>query len=499
MDKATKTLSHMMDQNTSRGIAAVRHIKETHKLEGVYGTVAELFTVSDRYKTAVEVTANNSLFHYVVDNDETASQILDILNEERSGRVTFMPLNRLRHKNVNLPQANDALDMMTKIQFDPKFEPAMRQIFGRTIICPNLQIAAQYARSHGIDAITPDGDRSDNKGALSGGYHDTNRSRLTAAQALAKLRDEHDQHRHRKDEIGRDLERLNQEVTKATTEVQKAEQRVQQSENSYGPMQQELRGKTLDLHSKRDRLEAKQRTKSNQDADMKLLSEQKSAYEADKASDFKKDLSTAEEAQLEALSSSLPNLQKEHREASKALSELEVKKSTTDVELRESLRPRLEQLQTVDEDSGAPVSANKLKELQRELKRLNKKVEDAETKLKEADDTLEAATAQITDLERRNAEYHTQKDDIKAAIQKHTKRSEKGIAKRALMAEKAAEVAKNIRDLGSLPDEAYERKYTRLPSDQVDVSNYQAQNSTDNSRPSKNSTPSMSRSRSIAT
>jgi len=73
LDRAERFLSHMMDQNTSRGLAAVRRIKRQHNLDGVYGTLAELFEIPDKYRTAVEVTAGNSLFHYVVDTDETAT------------------------------------------------------------------------------------------------------------------------------------------------------------------------------------------------------------------------------------------------------------------------------------------------------------------------------------------------------------------------------------------------------------------------------------------
>ncbi|KAK3060403.1 hypothetical protein LTS18_008610, partial [Coniosporium uncinatum] len=85
LDRAERFLSHMMDQNTSRGLAAVRRIKRQHNLDGVYGTLAELFEIPDKYRTAVEVTAGNSLFHYVVDTDDTATKVLEILQREKAG------------------------------------------------------------------------------------------------------------------------------------------------------------------------------------------------------------------------------------------------------------------------------------------------------------------------------------------------------------------------------------------------------------------------------
>src|SRR5690606_21292095 len=108
----------------------------------------------ERYRTAVEVAAGNSLFHYVVDNDDTATKVLSLLQKEKAGRVTFMPLNRLKARSHNLPEANDAMPMVRKIKFDQQFTKAFQQVFGNTIICPDLSIAAQYARSHGVNAIT---------------------------------------------------------------------------------------------------------------------------------------------------------------------------------------------------------------------------------------------------------------------------------------------------------------------------------------------------------
>ena len=47
----------MMDNSLSRGLASVKRIVNEQNLSGVYGTLAELCEVDDRYRTAVEVTA----------------------------------------------------------------------------------------------------------------------------------------------------------------------------------------------------------------------------------------------------------------------------------------------------------------------------------------------------------------------------------------------------------------------------------------------------------
>ena len=125
------------------------------------------------------------MFHVVVDTDDTASRLVDIMMREKNGRVTFMPLNRLKPKDVTYPNAPDAIPLIQKLRFDPAHEKAFKQVFGKTCVCRDLTIAAAYVKSHGINTITLDGDKVDRKGALTGGYHDVRRSRIEAIRNVA--------------------------------------------------------------------------------------------------------------------------------------------------------------------------------------------------------------------------------------------------------------------------------------------------------------------------
>ena len=446
-----------MDQNTSRGIAAVRRIKRQLNLDGVYGTLAELITVNERYRTAVEVTAGTSLFHYVVDTDETATKVMEVLQRDQLGRVTFMPLNRLRPKAGNIPNSNDAIPMIEKIVYDNRYEKALQQVFGKTIICPNLAIAAQYARTHGVNAITPEGDRSDKKGALTGGFYDPRHSRLEAMRNVSKWRDEYEAQRSRGSEIKRNIERLDQEITRAVGELQKVEQKRQQSDNSYGPLRLELRSKMDALQKTKDNLEAKQRALENIEANIKALTDQQSAHEAELSSDFKKALSNQEEAQLENLSITVQELRRQYAELSASRSELEGRKAMIEVELQENLRPRLEQLRSQEFDNGGGNVKGSLSQSQRELKKINQAIDGVETRLQEIDDSIEQVNTQITELEQRNAECRKAQEDIAKSIERQQKRMEKSMQVRAVLTKRAGECSRNIRDLGVLPEEAFAR------------------------------------------
>ncbi|KAJ5508186.1 hypothetical protein N7527_010329 [Penicillium freii] len=466
VDRAERNLSQMMDNNTSRGTAAVRRIQRQHNLEGVYGTLAELFDVNDRYRTAVEVTAGQSLFHYVVDTDETATTVLEILQKEKAGRVTFMPLNRLRSRPMNMPRASDTIPMIDKLQYDPAYERAFQHVFGKTIICPNLQVASQYARSHGVNAITPEGDRSDKRGALTGGYHDSRQSRLDAVKSLAKWRDEYETKRNRGTEIRKELEKLDQMITKAVGELQKLEQQRHQVQNSSGPLRHELRAKRDLLQNKNDTLDAKRRALRNVESNLAALNDQVNAFQTELASPFQKALTSEEEARLETLSSTVQDLRRQYQELSGQRSELEARKSVLEVELRENLNPRLDQLLNRDIDIADEEVQGNLKETQREVKRLGQALEKLNARLKEVDTSIEEGNTRVIDLQQRNAETRREIEDLARSIEKHQRRMEKSMQKKAALTKQGAECAANIRSLGVLPDEAF-TKYQNTDSNTV--------------------------------
>lgn len=455
-----------MDANTSRGLAAVRRIKDQFKLDGVYGTVAELMEVNEKYNTAVEVTAGNSLFHYIVDDERTATKVLEILQRERSGRITFMPLNQLRPRQPNLPRASDSIPMIDKLRYDPLYEKAFHQVFGKTIICPDLTVASQYARSHGVSAITMDGDRSDKKGALSGGYHDKRQSRLEAVKNASYWRQEYEAQRSRSKEVKQAVESKHQQVTIVMGELRKLEQTKQNRDNSYGPLRQQLQSQSTILLNRKDEIETKKRMLNNIDTNVKILTDQQNALEAEISTDFKKALTADEERQLESLSTTIQELRKQLAQASSTRSELEDQKTTLEIELRESLRPRLDQLKSQAYDNQDGNSATRPSDLQKELKRINKSIARIEKRLEELTSSIDEGNTSIAELHQRRAEIRQEQEDVARNIERQQKRVEKNMQKKALLTKQQAEVNARIRDLGVLPQDAF-AKFEKMKSDNI--------------------------------
>jgi structural maintenance of chromosome 3 (chondroitin sulfate proteoglycan 6) len=457
MNRAEQDLAHSMDGATAKGLATVRRLKREQNIPGAYGTVAELLHVNENYRVAVEQTAGNSLFHYVVDNEETATKLAKALYDQHGGRITFMPLSQLHPRPANFPKANDAIPMLSKLQYDPMYEAAFQQVFGKTIICQNLTIAGQYARSHGLNAITPEGDTTNKKGAMTGGYIDSRKSRIGAVRAVENWREEYEGHRARVAELRKEIERKDQEITAAMGDLQKLEQNLRRLDDSFDPLRSEVRHKDAHLDKQKDQLESKIRRRDTVEGMLKQFGDQIEAYETELASEFKKALTRADEEQLEELNVSIQELRGKWNELSTTRRKLENRKNLLEVDIRENLRLKLDQLNSQDIDNTASGSPNNLKEVQRELKRITKAAATIRSKLEENETEIERTESEISKLNKEHTAKEAQQEELAKMMESFTKKMDRSISKKAELTALAAECAKNIRDLGVLPEEAFER------------------------------------------
>lgn len=466
-DQAEKELRHTMDREVARGLATIRRLKQEREIPGTYGTVADLMEVNDAYRIAVEQTAGGRLFNYVVDNEETATKLLNTLHRQQGGRVTCLPLSRLRPRHANMPKAHDAVPLLSKITYDAKFEKAFQRIFGNTVVCPNLTVASQYSRSHGVNSITPEGDTTNKRGALSGGWLDPQKSRLKAVRAANKWRDEFDKLMDQSLDIRKQIEAKDQEITGAMSELQKAEQKLRQADDGFEPASNQLRSMVAHLETERNHLDAAIRRRDTVDKNMNAFIDDRDAHEVELQTDFKKSLTSAEERQLEELSSRTQQLQKEWNEISAARRELESRKQILEASLRQNLQLKLDQLNSqAFEDSASGTSSEGLKEVQRELSKAQKASKAVEADLREIAAKTEQLNQRMEEIAADKADREQAQAEIATRIEKQRKRVEKSLAKKSILTTQLAECAKNIRDLGVLPDEAFD-KYENMETKTV--------------------------------
>ncbi|WFD32644.1 Structural maintenance of chromosomes protein 3 [Malassezia sp. CBS 17886] len=460
---AQRALSGTMDRATASGIQAVQRIAQREQLAGVYGPLYELFSVDERYKTAVEATAGASLFHIVVDTDATASALLEHLGRERSGRVTFMPLNRLRPGDTQYPQAQDAVVLLRKLVFDAALRPAFQQVFGKTIVCPRLDIAAAYVRSYAVNAITLSGDQVNRRGTLSGGFHDPRRSRLDAVGAVQRWLADVATHEGALHETSARLSALEQQITQLHSDEFALEARRQQLHDARVPELDEvtwLRREEADVRSRLARLHQQI---ADDAASAAARGARRTALRAELGAPLAPALDVGEAAELERLvgaesaaRTSLASLARHAVALTDATGALRMEIDERLLRTQGDVAGRLEALSDPPQARAEGASADALR-----------------MRMAANAERLAATQAQSDAVSRTTAELHTKLEAVRGAHSEQAseaarqhKLAERFAAKRQRLLEQRARCNQQIRDLGVLPEDAFEA-YTQRTGDEL--------------------------------
>ena len=176
--KLERTRSEMETSSGSKGMAggaaAVIAARDRGELRGIIGSIAELCApVDDSHESALSTAIGGGMTSLVVESDEVAAQAIRWLAENRAGRATFLPLNKL----TNTRAAGKAVMVSKKpgvigfahelLDYDPKIDIAIRFVLRNTLIVDSMSTA----RSHmgGIRLVTLRGDVTEAGGAMVGG------------------------------------------------------------------------------------------------------------------------------------------------------------------------------------------------------------------------------------------------------------------------------------------------------------------------------------------
>ncbi|MCX6042499.1 MAG: hypothetical protein NTV69_15345, partial [Caldilinea sp.] len=115
------------------GVRAVLQAQSSGRLRGVIGTVASQLRVPAPLEKAIESGLGGALQNLVMASWETAAQAITFLKEQRGGRATFLPLDRL-HVQPAIPAPRragilgNAVDL---VEYAERIEEAAQQLLNR--------------------------------------------------------------------------------------------------------------------------------------------------------------------------------------------------------------------------------------------------------------------------------------------------------------------------------------------------------------------------------
>ncbi|QYZ79682.1 chromosome segregation protein SMC [Methanofollis formosanus] len=166
---AERELMRLEAQQQSRGGVGGPALEAVLGMDGVCGTVAQLGRTPPEYATALDVAAGGKLRYVVAESDGVASEAIRYLKEQRLGRLTFLPMNKLKGREY--PPVREpgvigyAKDLLS---FDPEYDLAFQQVFGSTVVVDTLENARRLMGRYRM--VTLEGELLERSGAMTGGY-----------------------------------------------------------------------------------------------------------------------------------------------------------------------------------------------------------------------------------------------------------------------------------------------------------------------------------------
>ncbi|MEL7493991.1 MAG: chromosome segregation protein SMC [Cyanobacteria bacterium J06554_11] len=155
----------------SQGTQATEVLKRSG-IKGLCGIVAELGQVDATYQLALEIAAGGRMGFMVVEDDRVGARAIDLLKQQRAGRATFLPLNKIRVPSFKpidkWNQPDGFIDYAVNlITCDDRYADVFAFVFGSTVVFESLAEARRNMGKYRI--VTLDGEILEASGAMTGG------------------------------------------------------------------------------------------------------------------------------------------------------------------------------------------------------------------------------------------------------------------------------------------------------------------------------------------
>uniref|UniRef100_A0A0E0JV70 SMC hinge domain-containing protein n=2 Tax=Oryza punctata TaxID=4537 RepID=A0A0E0JV70_ORYPU len=418
-----------------RGLNCARRFIREHQITGFVGPMLELIDCEESFFTAVEVTAGNSLFHVVVENDDISTKIIQVLTREKGGGVTFIPLNKVKVPDVSYPQSDDFVPLLKKLEYKPNHRRAFEQVFGRTVICKDLQAATKVARDNGLNCITLDGDQVARKGHMTGGFHDYRCSKLKFVKTIKYNKEAI----KKKKEHLKNVERnLNKKMTDLVTKQQQMDAESDHAKSEFAMKQMASLEKALG-----------KKEKSLDNIQNQIVQIQSGiAMKYNEMGTEIIDQLTSEEREL------LLQLNTEFTELKEKF--IETRKEELEANLSTNLMRRQKEFEVVISSADSKTLSLEAESKEQELNSSKSSLDDLTAMLKANVDAINNFTMKMEELKRQRDNLKTLEANLDQTVRDGAKDLEQLMSSRSMHLAKQEECMKKIRDLGSLPTDAFE-------------------------------------------
>ncbi|KAL0227262.1 hypothetical protein P9112_014586 [Eukaryota sp. TZLM1-RC] len=451
INKEKRELGHQMPKGVSKSLDILTDASRNGQISGFFGPVIDLFRVDPAFFPAVEAVAKNQLFHVVVADADVASQCISLLKGQNSGRLTFIPLNNLNPKEPVSLTSEDYFPLLSRFDYDSsRFKQVFDQIFGRSLLCRDIELAVSLSTEHRIDCVTIEGDLVARKGPLTGGHLGSRPSRLSIYYRL-------NEHISRNQELKNGLEKVRNDLKSVEVKLD----RVSSSAAAFEHQKSTIKSNMETLFSEKgslraqvdhlsDMKEAQLAAVSKISSSLTSLHREIDSYTNELGTPLSH-LSSEEEGQLEIFKKRSKELERLIGQATTKKSKFESKSNS----LTSLLNSNLYLLKTDLEAqliglNSAITDTLSIKEIEIELESIIARLGQIETRLSETRQEESETKSKLTDLENQKETLTSQVAEYSNVLESEGSEMTRLLTERATFVQKRDEAQKKLKDLGAV-------------------------------------------------
>lgn len=161
------------------GVKVLLNIKTKNPLdwEGLLGTVADILTVPTNLVLPVEVALGAQLQNIITKTSMDAEKAISFLKNNKAGKVTFLPMDTIQPKTIEIPSTFKNQDGFVGIgselvKCDQQYERILNYLLGRVLIVSELKKGLSFAKhyNYSLKIVSLDGQIIMPGGSITGGY-----------------------------------------------------------------------------------------------------------------------------------------------------------------------------------------------------------------------------------------------------------------------------------------------------------------------------------------
>ena len=162
----------------------------------LHGTLADIITADKKTALAFDAVLGNSLQNIVVNDESDAKKAIDYLKQHELGRVTFLPVHKIKEREYDFGVALKEKGVIGKavdlLKYQSKFQGIISSLLGKTLIVDTYQTAQDLSRKYhsSFRIVTLSGEVFHAGGSIVGGHILKSTGFLSKSASILEMKEE---------------------------------------------------------------------------------------------------------------------------------------------------------------------------------------------------------------------------------------------------------------------------------------------------------------------